>query len=333
MLFKRSFMVLRGLTGYVTAWKNHFRRVLWHCARDGVGYAEIRIPMKWDNFVWRDDGEVQLTRREMVGLLKEVLEEEEPKIKAEGLVWWGVRFIYGSYRLAERENMKWMMDDAIDLKQAYPDLMCGKKFSACGPGDTNADCLRFRYARSVVDLSIMIDWTEKGRRCLLLIKMFAGQEDDGHSHLHWIEELLDFRARCDKLGLDYPFVSQLNALHTVSYQRPWRQYQNLPNSLTTTDLSRWRDPQQHHLLQSLRRHPSLHQAHRPRLLPCPSPTPDAALPRPRHRHRILPHLERSSRPDTQRHQEPPAPHPTGTRRPLHHQLRRSGLLEFRRHEP
>lgn len=222
MLFKRSFMVLRGLTGYVTAWKNHFRRVLWHCARDGVGYAEIRIPMKWDNFVWRDDGEVQLTRREMVGLLKEVLEEEEPKIKAEGLVWWGVRFIYGSYRLAERENMKWMMDDAIDLKQAYPDLMCGKKFSACGPGDTNADCLRFRYARSVVDPSIMIDWTEKGQRCLLLIIMFAGQEDDGHSHLHWIEELLDFRARCDKLGLDYPFVSQLNALHTVSYQRPWR---------------------------------------------------------------------------------------------------------------
>lgn len=162
MLFKRSFMVLRGLTGYVTAWKNHFRRVLWHCARDGVGYAEIRIPMKWDNFVWRDDGEVQLTRREMVGLLKEVLEEEEPKIKAEGLVWWGVRFIYGSYRLAERENMKWMMDDAIDLKQAYPDLMCG------------------------FDMQ--------------------GQEDDGHSHLHWIEELLDFRARCDKLGLDYPFI-------------------------------------------------------------------------------------------------------------------------------
>ncbi|GME65583.1 putative adenosine deaminase [Neofusicoccum parvum] len=161
-LFKRSFMVLRGLTGYVTAWKNHFKRVLWHCARDGIGYAEIRVPMKWDNFVWRDDGTAQLNRREMVGLLKEVLEQEEPKIKGEGLVWWGVKFIYGSFRLAERENMKWMMDDAIDLKQAYPDLICG------------------------FDMQ--------------------GQEDDGHSHLHWIQELLDFRARCDELGLDYPFI-------------------------------------------------------------------------------------------------------------------------------
>ncbi|EKG15554.1 hypothetical protein MPH_07220 [Macrophomina phaseolina MS6] len=52
------------------------------------------------------------------------MEEESPKIRAEGLVWWGVRFIYGSFRLAERENMKWMMEDAIDLKQAYPDLIC-----------------------------------------------------------------------------------------------------------------------------------------------------------------------------------------------------------------
>ncbi|KAH7048511.1 hypothetical protein B0J12DRAFT_666257, partial [Macrophomina phaseolina] len=161
-LFKRSFMVLRGLTGYVTAWKNHFRRVMWHLARDGVSYAEIRVPMKWDNFTWRDDGTAQLSRKEMVGLLKEVMEEESPKIRAEGLVWWGVRFIYGSFRLAERENMKWMMEDAIDLKQAYPDLICG------------------------FDMQ--------------------GQEDDGHSHLHWIDELLAFRARCDELGLDYPFI-------------------------------------------------------------------------------------------------------------------------------
>lgn len=124
--FKRSFVVLRGLTGYATAWKNHFRRVLWHLARDGVSYAEIRVPMKWDFFVWQDDGEKQLSRKEMIGLLKEVLDEEGPKIRAEGLVWWGVRFIYGSFRLAEREQMRWMMDDAIELKQAYPDLLCGE---------------------------------------------------------------------------------------------------------------------------------------------------------------------------------------------------------------
>ncbi|KAB2574855.1 Metallo-dependent hydrolase [Lasiodiplodia theobromae] len=161
-LFKRSFAVLRGLVGYVTAWKAHFARVLWHLARDGVSYAEIRIPMQWQFFVKTDDASRELSRKEMVGLLKEVLDEEVPKIRAEGLVFWGARFIYGSFRLCERENMRWMMEDCIELKQEYPDLICG------------------------FDMQ--------------------GQEDDGHSHLHWIQELLDFRARCDSLGLDIPFI-------------------------------------------------------------------------------------------------------------------------------
>ncbi|KAL0257192.1 hypothetical protein SLS55_008002 [Diplodia seriata] len=161
-LFKRSFAVLRGLVAYTSAWKGHFKRVLWHLARDGVSYAEIRIPMHWQFFVMADDGSRELDRKEMVGLLKEVLEEEVPRIRAERMVFWGVRFIYGSFRLCERENMRWMMNDCVELKQKYPDLICG------------------------FDMQ--------------------GQEDDGHSHLHWIQELLDFRTHCDSLGLDIPFI-------------------------------------------------------------------------------------------------------------------------------
>ncbi|KAL7760883.1 hypothetical protein ACKLNR_007418 [Fusarium oxysporum f. sp. zingiberi] len=57
--------------------------------------------------------------------------------------------------------MKWCMNTCIELKQKFPDLICG------------------------FDLQ--------------------GQEDAGQPLSCWIPELLDMRARTDKLGLDLPF--------------------------------------------------------------------------------------------------------------------------------
>ncbi|KAF2091732.1 Metallo-dependent hydrolase [Saccharata proteae CBS 121410] len=162
MSFKRAFMVLRGLTGYVTAYRNHFERVIWQFARDGIHYAEIRVPLRDGYFIASDDGKENLSHKEMIGILADVLASELPKIRAKGLIFYGTKFIYGSMRSSTREQMQWAIDDCIELKQAYPDLICG------------------------FDMQ--------------------GQEDDGHSHLHWIPELLAMRARCDALGLDLPFI-------------------------------------------------------------------------------------------------------------------------------
>lgn len=160
--FLRTFMVLRGLFNHETAYKNHFRRVIWHFASDGIMYSEIRISLHYGNFCRRKHGAGFYNHKEMVQLLADVLQEELPKMKAQGLAFTGVRFIYVILRSSTKAEMAWCIDDCIAVKQAFPDLICG------------------------LDL--------------------AGPENNGHPLSFFIPELLEFREKCDGLGLDVPFI-------------------------------------------------------------------------------------------------------------------------------
>ena len=121
----RTFIVLRGLFNYESAYKNHFRRVIWSLARDGIMYVELRISMHYGNYARRDDGTANLDHKEMVQLLADVLSEELPKMKVEGLQFIGARFIFTAFRSCTKDEMLWCIDDCIALKQAFPDLICG----------------------------------------------------------------------------------------------------------------------------------------------------------------------------------------------------------------
>lgn len=160
--FMRTFIVLRGFFNYETAYKNHFRRVIWHLARDGIMYAEMRVSMHFGNFARRDDGSGDLTHKEMYQLLANVLDEELAKMRAEGLTFTGVRFIHTAIRSGKKEEMQWALDECIILKQDFPDLICG--FDMAGP------------------------------------------ENAGQALSFFIPELLEFRRKCDSLGLDIPFI-------------------------------------------------------------------------------------------------------------------------------
>ncbi|THV84940.1 Metallo-dependent hydrolase [Aureobasidium pullulans] len=129
--FMRTFVVLRGLFNYETAYKNHFRRVIWSLARDGIMYVELRISMHYGNYARRDDGTADLNHKEMVQLLSDVLSEDLPRVKAKGLHFSGARFIFTAFRSCTKDEMLWCIDDCIALKQAFPDLICG--FDMAGP--------------------------------------------------------------------------------------------------------------------------------------------------------------------------------------------------------
>lgn len=122
--FTRSVMVLRSLLCYETAYKGHFRRILWRFAEDGISYAEIRLAMNYMFTIQRDDGTRDYGHREIMQMLADVLKEETPKIQASGLTFYGVKIIYAVLRSAPKEAMKWSMDTCIELKQQFPDLIC-----------------------------------------------------------------------------------------------------------------------------------------------------------------------------------------------------------------
>lgn len=131
--FIRSFKALSGLLRYETAWREHFKHVLWDFARDGINYAEIRFGLNYKNFMWSDDGERQIDYHEMMRIISELQKEELPKIRKEGYTFYGVKCIYSTMRIEEREQMVWDMNMAIELKRAFPDLICG--FDMAGQED------------------------------------------------------------------------------------------------------------------------------------------------------------------------------------------------------
>ena len=58
-------------------------------------------------------------------MISELQEEELPKIRKEGFTFYGIKCIYATMRKEEKEEMVWDMNMAIELKQAFPDLICG----------------------------------------------------------------------------------------------------------------------------------------------------------------------------------------------------------------
>jgi adenosine deaminase CECR1 len=116
------------LLSYETAFREQFRRALWKFAEDGLSYAEIRFGFDNVLVIKSDDGSRTIEIPELIGILSGVVAEEVPKIRATGLSFWGVKGIYACMRSSSNEAMKWAMNMAIEMKQQYPDFICGECF-------------------------------------------------------------------------------------------------------------------------------------------------------------------------------------------------------------
>ncbi|KAJ5116726.1 hypothetical protein N7456_001074 [Penicillium angulare] len=128
-----SMRINRGLLRYESAWRDYTRRVIWNLVEDGISYAEIRFAMHYSSTVTSDDGERSLSHKEMIAIVEEVLNQEKKKIEERSLVFHGFKIIYANLRGCSPWEMRWCIQDAICLKQEFPDLICG--FDLCGQED------------------------------------------------------------------------------------------------------------------------------------------------------------------------------------------------------
>lgn len=108
------------------AYREHFRQIIWKFARENILYSEIRVALNFGFSISSDDGIRQYNHREIIQILATVLEEELPKIRNAGLTFYGIKIIYACMRNSSREAMEWCINNCIDLKQAFPDLICGE---------------------------------------------------------------------------------------------------------------------------------------------------------------------------------------------------------------
>jgi adenosine deaminase CECR1 len=125
--------VARSLLCYETAYRENFRRILWLCARESIIYVEIRVALSYMYTISSDDGTRQYSQSDMMQMFIDILEEEVPKIQSAGLAFYGAKVIYGCLRSASKEAMQWCMESCIELKQKFPNLICGRSLICASP--------------------------------------------------------------------------------------------------------------------------------------------------------------------------------------------------------
>lgn len=102
----RSVVAMRSLLCCETAYKEHFRRILWRFAEDGISYAEIRLAMNYGFAIESGDGNNENDHAGTVQLLADVLGDGLPRILASGLTFYGVKLVYACLRSITKEHMK-----------------------------------------------------------------------------------------------------------------------------------------------------------------------------------------------------------------------------------
>lgn len=131
--FNRAFATMRGLLLYESAFLEHFRLTLRDFVAENISYAEVRVAFHRYNDVWTDDGTRTIPRAELLGLMDSIIKSEVDAAITAGRTFYGVKIIFATLRSGTIEDMEYAMDECIELKQAFPHLICG--FDMCGQED------------------------------------------------------------------------------------------------------------------------------------------------------------------------------------------------------
>jgi adenosine deaminase CECR1 len=130
--FNQGTRAFKGLVNYESVYRWYIGAAIDSMIRDKVMYAELR-PMLMDKTIPTDNGEGTLNHKAQMKIICEEVDKKKAQLKAENALHkfpFGLKIIYCAprsipYRGDKFPNMQIELGDCIDLKLAYPDLICG----------------------------------------------------------------------------------------------------------------------------------------------------------------------------------------------------------------
>ncbi|KAK5122871.1 hypothetical protein LTR08_006822 [Meristemomyces frigidus] len=125
--FDQSTRAFKGLLNYESAYRWYIGHAIDSMVRDKVMYAELR-PILLDKGIPSDDGTRQLDHKDQMNIICEEVREKRRELEDAGKLDsfpFGVRIIYCTPRSISKAQMKIELQDCIDLKLQFPDLICG----------------------------------------------------------------------------------------------------------------------------------------------------------------------------------------------------------------
>jgi adenosine deaminase CECR1 len=115
--------MLKGLFGHESAFRAYTFACIDDFIKDNIQYAEIR-PNFPSNQLVRSDAMGYINNKGLLEIIKEEVEKQH-RLHPDS-TFAGLKVIYCCPRSFQNDRVKASLDECIELKESYPDLICGK---------------------------------------------------------------------------------------------------------------------------------------------------------------------------------------------------------------
>ncbi|CAE6451944.1 unnamed protein product [Rhizoctonia solani] len=164
----------KGLTRYEPIYRRYVDQLLVSQVEDGISYVEIRLGYSPTRTVISEDGTRNLTNSEVLDITQSIIDGVKARLQEQGRgnEFIGARIIYSATRSISVPEMVQQLNDCLELKSKYPDLIAG--FDMAGQEDPGHPLVFFAEA--------LLDFRSKAeKRGLDIPFMFHAGEtlDDG----------------------------------------------------------------------------------------------------------------------------------------------------------
>ncbi|KAF2809052.1 Metallo-dependent hydrolase [Mytilinidion resinicola] len=125
--FNQATRCFKGLLNYEQVYKWYIGNAIQRMIEEKIMYAELR-PMLLDKFIPKNDGIGQISNSEQMKLIVDGVNAKKEELKKQGLedkFPFGLKIIYCTPRSIPKVRMVQEMQDCIELKLQFPDLICG----------------------------------------------------------------------------------------------------------------------------------------------------------------------------------------------------------------
>ncbi|KAF2198465.1 cat eye syndrome critical region protein 1 [Delitschia confertaspora ATCC 74209] len=142
--FNQATRCFKGLLNYEKVFRWYISNAIDNMIEEGIMYAELR-PMLLDKAIPADDGINKLTHADQMNLILQCVKEKQAELQKDNMTTkfpFGVKIIYCTPRSIPKAKMRSEMQDCINLKIRFPDLICG--FDLVGAED-RANHIGFYY--------------------------------------------------------------------------------------------------------------------------------------------------------------------------------------------
>ncbi|KAK3722414.1 hypothetical protein LTR37_002405 [Vermiconidia calcicola] len=125
--FNQGTRAFKGLLGYEGIYRWYIGHAIDRMIEEKVMYAELR-PMLMDKTMPSDDGLRQLDHKEQMSIICEEVRRKQEELKRNDQLDkfpFGLKIIYCAPRSIPRPRMQTELEDCLQLKLQFPDLICG----------------------------------------------------------------------------------------------------------------------------------------------------------------------------------------------------------------